>query len=98
MNRSLLSRRCSRTSNNVAEYSLFFKASAIKDLEGIPKQHLQKIMVRMEGLRSNPRPPGSEKLSGQDRYRIRQGVIYSIHDFELSVWIVKVAHRRELYR
>jgi len=49
----------------------------------------------------HPRPPGCEKLTGQERYRIRQGnyrIIYSIQDLELTIWVVKVGHRRDIYR
>jgi len=50
---------------------------------------------------NDPRPPGSEKLSGQERYRIRQGlyrIIYEINDDVLMVVVVKVGHRKEVYR
>jgi mRNA interferase RelE/StbE len=85
----------------VAVYKVFFKASAEKELEDIPKRELQRIMERIAGLVAEPRPHGSEKLSGQERFRIRQGnyrIIYSIQDLELTVWVVKVGHRREVYR
>lgn len=85
----------------MAVYSIFFKASALKDLNLIPKAALKRIMERIGALAQNPRPLGSEKLSGQERYRIRQGnyrIVYSIEDLKLTVWVVKVAHRREVYR
>jgi len=82
-------------------YSILLKASVKKDLVGIPRPDLQRIMERIGALADEPRPPGSEKLSGQERYRVRQGqyrVVYSIADAELTVWVVKVGHRREVYR
>lgn len=85
----------------MAAYSLFFKESVRKDIAAIPAKDLQRIMERIGGLTENPRPAGSEKLSAQERYRIRQGkyrIIYSIQDRELTIWVVKVAHRREVYR
>ncbi len=85
----------------MADYSIFFKESVRKDLAGIPAQDLRRIMERIGSLAHDPRPPGSERLSGQERYRIRQGnyrIIYSIQDGELTVWVVKVGHRREVYR
>jgi mRNA interferase RelE/StbE len=85
----------------VAVYSIFFKESARKELETIPKRDLQRIMERVAGLADDPRPHGSEKLSGQERYRIRQGnyrIVYSIQDIGLTVWVVKIGHRREVYR
>ena len=83
----------------MAEYKIFFKRSVLKDLDPIPKKDLQSIIKRIESLKENPRPPGCEKLSGQERYRIRQGnyrIVYSIQDDQLTIWVVKVAHRREV--
>lgn len=54
-----------------------------------------------ELLARNPRPQGCEKLSGQERYRVRQGVyriIYEIRDEVLLVTVIKVGHRREVYK
>lgn len=71
------------------------------DLDSIPNDYLKRIMERIAALAENPRPVGCEKLSGQEKYRIRQGVyriIYSIQDTQLTVWVVKVGHRREVYR
>lgn len=85
----------------MAAYSILFKESVRKDLSAIPTKDLQRIMQRIAVLAEDPRPAGSEKLSSQERYRIRQGnyrIIYSIQDNELTVWVVKVAHRREVYR
>ena len=85
----------------MAVYSLFFKDSVRKDLESIAKNDLRRIIERIESLAENPRPLGCEKLSGQEKYRLRQGnyrIIYSIQDTQLTVWVVKVGHRREVYR
>lgn len=85
----------------MAVYSIFFKDSVRKDLDSIPNNHLQQIMDRIALLAENPRPVGCEKLSSQEKYRIRQGnyrIIYSIQDTQLTVWVVKVGHRREVYR
>lgn len=85
----------------MAAFSIYFKDSVRKDLDAIPKTDLQRIMERIGTLSVNPRPPGCEKLSGQEKYRLRQGsyrIIYSIQDFEMTVWVVKVGHRREVYR
>lgn len=82
-------------------YSILLKESVKKDIENIPRKDLQRIMERIGTLADDPRPFGSEKLSGQERYRIRQGnyrIVYSIEDWELIVWVVKVGHRREVYR
>ena len=57
----------------MAEYRVYFKESVEKDFSTIPKQDLQKILQCIEALTKDPRPPGHEKLTGQDRYRVRQG-------------------------
>jgi len=85
----------------MAVYKVHFKASVETDLSTIPKKDLQKILHRIEALAEDPRPQGHEKLTGQERYRIRQGryrIVYSIQDKELTVWVVKVAHRKDVYR
>jgi mRNA interferase RelE/StbE len=85
----------------MAAYKVFFKKSVEKDFTAIPKKDLKKILERIEALAEDPRPPGCEKLTGQQRYRLRQGryrVLYSIQDDELTVWVVKVGHRKDIYR
>jgi mRNA interferase RelE/StbE len=85
----------------MAVYSLFFKESVRKDLDSIPKNDLQRIIERIGSLAANPRPLGCEKLSGQEKYRLRQGnyrIIYSIQDTQLTIWVVTIGHRREVYR
>lgn len=85
----------------MAAYKLFFKKSVQKDFAIIPKKDLKRILSRIESLSEDPRPKGCEKLTGQERYRLRQGryrIVYSIQDDELTVWVVKVGHRRHIYR
>jgi mRNA interferase RelE/StbE len=85
----------------MASYKLIFKKSVSKDLRPIPKKDVVRLIQCMEALQHNPRPVGSEKLSGQARYRIRQGVyriIYEVEDDRLIVTIVKVGHRRHVYK
>ncbi len=85
----------------MAAYSLFFKESVQKDLDGIPKKDLRKMLTRIKSLAADPRPPGCEKLTGQDRYRLRQGryrIVYAIRDEERAVTVVKVGHRKDIYR
>lgn len=82
-------------------YKVFFRKSVTKDFAAIPKRDLQRIITLIGTLAENPRPPGCEKLTGQERYRVRQGyyrIVYSIQDHELTVWVVKVAHRKDVYR
>jgi mRNA interferase RelE/StbE len=86
----------------VAKYRVSIKRSAVKEIEAIPqKKERQRIIRRIGQLADNPRPPGSRKLSGHDRYRIRQGVyriVYGIDDVEIVVVVVKVGHRKAVYR
>jgi mRNA interferase RelE/StbE len=85
----------------MASYKLVFKKSVSKDLRPIPDKDVARILQRIEELQVNPRPAGSEKLSGQERYRIRQGVyriIYEIADELLVVTVVKVGHRKYVYK
>ena len=67
----------------------------------MPQADIARVLARIEALQDDPRPPGCEKLSGLERYRIRQGVyriLYEIADEVLTVVVVKVGHRREVYR
>ncbi len=85
----------------MAAYRLFFKKSVLKDLSAIPKRDLKRILSRIEALAEEPRPAGCEKLSGHEKYRLRQGryrILYSIQDDELTVWMVRVAHRKDVHR
>jgi mRNA interferase RelE/StbE len=85
----------------MAAYKVFFRESVEKDLRGIPKKDLRKILHRIKLLSDDPRPSGHEKLTGQERYRIRQRryrIVYSIQDKEVTVWIVKVGQRKDVYR
>ena len=85
----------------MANYEVEVKKSAAKEIADLPWKDIQRIVEKIQNLRSNPRPSGSEKLSGDDKYRIRQGtyrVLYEIDDVTLTVTVVKIAHRREVYR
>ncbi len=85
----------------MAAYKIFFKKSVNKDFKVIPKKDLVKILERIETLAEDPRPQGCEKLSGQQQYRLRQGryrILYSVQDDELTIWAVKVGHRKDIYR
>jgi len=85
----------------MAAYKLFFKKSVQKDFDAIPKRDLKRILNRISALAEDPRPSGCEKLTGQERYRLRQGryrILYSIQDDELTVWVVKVGQRRNICR
>jgi mRNA interferase RelE/StbE len=85
----------------VGRYSIFFRKSVARDVRRIPKQDLQRILSAIDRLSEDPRPPNSEKLSGLQRYRLRQGVyriIYEVSDDRVIVVVVKIGHRKEIYR
>lgn len=87
----------------MAAYSLALKRSAAKEIETIePVATRRKIVARIGELATEPRPTGSEKLAGSEKgYRLRQGeyrVVYEIDDAFRRVTVVRVAHRREVYR
>ena len=85
----------------MARYELRVRPSVAKDLRGIPKADIKRILVRMEALRDDPRAPGCEKLSGAELYRMRQGIyriVYEIHDEWIVVEVIRVSHRSEVYR
>jgi len=85
----------------MAKYEIVFRKSVRKDLEPIPKRDLQRILADIAELANDPRPTQSRKLSGSEKYRLRCGVyrvLYEIQDEILVVCVVKVGHRREVYR
>ncbi|MGQ0530277.1 MAG: type II toxin-antitoxin system RelE family toxin [Panacagrimonas sp.] len=85
----------------MAIYELRFKISVAKDLRGLPKADVQRILAKAQALSVDPRPAGAEKLSGDEKYRVRQGdyrILYSIDDQLVVVEVVKVGHRKDVYR
>jgi len=86
----------------VARFEILIKRSAAKEIEAISrKKDRQRIVRKIRELAEDPRPPGCQKLSGRDRYRIRQGsyrIVYAIENDRLIVNVVKVGHRGDVYR
>lgn len=84
----------------MAKYSVLYTEAFYKSLESIPKKDTKRILRQTENLADDPRPPGSQKLAGQEKYRVRQGnyrIIYRIEDARLIVVAVKVGHRSNAY-
>lgn len=82
-------------------YKLIVKKSVAKDLRSIPKKDVRRILKRIESLAEDPRPTDSKKLSGAEKYRIRQGlyrIVYQIQDEIITITVVKVGHRKDVYR
>lgn len=85
----------------MGNYEVSIRKSAVKELDALPTRELPKLVAKIQGLADSPRPPGSEKLTGEERYRIRQGlyrILYEVDDARRTVTVVKIAHRREAYR
>lgn len=85
----------------MASYRVLLKRSATKELEALPLKDRRRVVRAIQGLAAEPRPPGSEKLSGQEKFRLRQGdyrILYSVDDPGTEVTVVKIGHRRDVYR
>ena len=85
----------------MGRYKIVLRRSVAKDMRGIPKRDARRIVSAIRSLANDPRPPGSKKLSVQERYRLRVGVyrvLYSIEDDVLIVTVVKIGNRRDAYR
>lgn len=81
-------------------YRIVIKKSAAQEIEGLPQKDRVRVIERIRGLAQNPRPPGCQKLSKQEKYRVRQGryrILYQLEDDQLLVAVVKVAHREDVY-
>ncbi len=85
----------------MGSYSLRVKKSAEKELRALPKPDLKRVVRRIGALADDPRPRDCRKLSGEERYRIRQGdwrVVYGTDEERRLVEIVKIGHRKDIYR
>lgn len=85
----------------MASYRVLVKRSAIKELEALSLKDRRRVARRIQRLADQPRPPGCEKLSDQGKYRLRQGdyrILYAVADPESTVTVVKIGHRRDVYR
>jgi mRNA interferase RelE/StbE len=85
----------------MAKYKIEIKKSAEKELNNSPHNDLKKIIQEITNLAENPRPSDCKKLTGEEKYRIRSGkyrIFYLIEDNILMVYIIKIGHRRDIYR
>ena len=85
----------------MARYRVDIKKSAAKEIEKLPGRELRAVLHEINALSENPRPHGCKKLSGQEKYRVRcrdHRILYSIEDDILTVFVVKVRHRKDVYR
>ena len=84
----------------MAKYRVLYTEAFYKSLGPIPKKDTERILNKTRKLAEDPRPPESQELAAQEKYRIRQGnyrIVYKIKDVRLIVIVVKVGHRREVY-
>jgi len=83
-------------------FKVIIKPSAEKQLDRLPASDRRRVVAALEDLRRDPRPPGCVKLTGEDDlWRIRVGVyrvVYQIRDVELTMLVVRIAHRKDVYR
>ena len=85
----------------MASYNVFIKPSAAKELERIPLKDRRRVARRIAALAGDPRPPGCEKLTGENAFRIRQGnyrIVYTVEDEVLTIVVIKVGDRKDVYR
>jgi mRNA interferase RelE/StbE len=85
----------------VESYSVWIRSSAEREIEALPDQVRRRVVERLIGLASEPRPAGAKKLSGRAEYRLRQGdhrMVYVVDDARREVVVVRVAHRSDVYR
>lgn len=85
----------------MAKFNILIKKSASKELKKLPSKDILKVISKIESIADEPRPKGVEKLTSQENYRVRVGnyrIIYSIEDDKLIVLIIKISHRKDVYR
>lgn len=85
----------------MANFDLRIKPSAVKELEDLQAKDRRRTVSKIQNLAEEPRPRGCEKLSGRDRYRLRQGdfrILFEVDDSAQTVTVVKIGHRRDVYR
>lgn len=85
----------------MGRYKVEIKNSVFKEIRRFPQRDIRAILDRIESLAENPRPLDCKKLSSQEIYRVRHGnyrIVYTLQDDILIVYVVKVGHRRDVYR
>jgi mRNA interferase RelE/StbE len=86
----------------MALYSIRFSKQADKDMDGLPRLLQERVIEAAESLTIHPRPSGCKKMKGyKNRWRVRVGdyrIVYEVHDGVLVILVIRVAHRKEVYR
>ncbi len=74
---------------------------AIKQIKALPAREYKSVKAKILSLAENPRPAGSQKLKGRPGYRVRQGnyrIIYDVFDQILTVEVIRIGHRKNIYK
>ena len=82
-------------------YDVYFTSAALRQMRKIDSRQRKRVLQGVRGLAADPRPPGAKALQGRSGYRIRVGdyrVLYTVDDGVVEVWVVRVGHRRDVYR
>ncbi len=82
-------------------YKIELRRKARRSLDRLPKGDFDAVLDAVKGLANSPRPKGVEKIKSAGLWRIRQGdyrIVYSIDDSQMTVTILRIVHRREIYR
>ena len=82
-------------------YRVDLRRRVLRQLESLPEKDWRSLLKTLEKLEEDPRPTGVEKIKGTELWRIRQGdyrAIYHIDDLEKSVTVVRIGHRKDVYR
>lgn len=85
----------------MAKYKIEIKKSAVKEIKKLPSRDLKSILAKIDSLAESPRGLDTVKLSGEEKYRVRVGdyrILYMIQDEVLIVYVVKVGHRKDVYK
>lgn len=82
-------------------YDIRIKSSAKKQLDKLPPKDRERVLQRIVTLAADPRPAGATKLTGTNAWRVRQGdyrILYTIEDAVLLIEVIRIGHRRDIYR
>lgn len=83
-------------------YTIEFARSALRDFKALDRAVQRRVATRIDSLAANPFPPGVKRLQGDpDVFRVRAGdyrIVYRVDGKRLTILILKIGHRREVYR